>query len=166
MPAVGRCVVALALFGLALASCKKGGATATPESAGADQAIASPEGAEDPLASLQRELDDVDARLQAAGLDSAKDVRKSEAKPTGDGAKEPEPKRTPTKQTKSGDVDEVAPACRSLCDLAATSCDLQTRVCELADEHEGEPRYGEACLRAQDQCRVATEACAACNGAG
>jgi hypothetical protein len=168
MPAAGKGALApaLAAIGLAIAivGCKKQGArTATP-----DAAIASPEGAADPLASLERELDDVDARMEQAGLETGnRDVRKTEspASPAGDTVtKQQKPPREPPKQTESGD--DVAPRCQPLCELAATSCDLQTRVCELADEHEGEPRYEEACVRAQDQCRVATEACTACNGAG
>lgn len=52
--------------------------------------------------------------------------------------------------------------CERLEALADVACTLERRICDLATEHEGEPRYEEACERAMAQCSAATEAVDEC----
>lgn len=52
--------------------------------------------------------------------------------------------------------------CARICALAEFSCALSQQVCELAEGHPDERRYGEVCERAQAQCEAASSACDAC----
>jgi len=52
--------------------------------------------------------------------------------------------------------------CDRVCDLAEVTCDLEVQICDLALRHPDEPRYGQACQRAELQCLAADEACQAC----
>jgi hypothetical protein len=49
-----------------------------------------------------------------------------------------------------------------VCDLADATCDLETQICTLAEEHSDDPRYTNACVRSEEQCVAAAEACEAC----
>lgn len=53
--------------------------------------------------------------------------------------------------------------CQTICDLAASTCELEGRICDLAARHPNEPRYADLCRRAEDDCRVASEACQLCS---
>ena len=53
--------------------------------------------------------------------------------------------------------------CAELCDLAQATCELEAKICDLAARHTDDPRYGEVCRRADDDCRVASEACNLCS---
>lgn len=52
--------------------------------------------------------------------------------------------------------------CDRVCDLADATCDLEVQICTLAEEHADDPRYASACLRAEEQCEAAADACNAC----
>jgi hypothetical protein len=52
--------------------------------------------------------------------------------------------------------------CERICDLAEMACELEARICEMADKHHGETRYADACTRAQHQCATAADACRTC----
>ena len=52
--------------------------------------------------------------------------------------------------------------CERVCDLSATTCELQDRVCTLAGNHPDDVRYEDACRRAEDQCEAATRSCESC----
>jgi len=52
--------------------------------------------------------------------------------------------------------------CDRLCGLAEATCELETQICELATRHPDEPRYQQACLRAEQQCIAASDACQRC----
>lgn len=52
--------------------------------------------------------------------------------------------------------------CERVCELATTTCDLRERVCGLAEDHEDDSRYDEACRRAEDQCDAAMRHCQSC----
>jgi hypothetical protein len=52
--------------------------------------------------------------------------------------------------------------CTRICDLAEMACELEARICELADKHDDDPRYADACTRAQLQCETAADACRSC----
>ena len=53
--------------------------------------------------------------------------------------------------------------CAELCDLAHATCELEAKICDLAARHTDDPRYAEVCRRADDDCRVASEACILCS---
>jgi len=53
--------------------------------------------------------------------------------------------------------------CQNICDLSAATCDLEGKICDLAARHADDPRYGELCRRADDDCRQAAEACQRCS---
>jgi hypothetical protein len=52
--------------------------------------------------------------------------------------------------------------CERVCELSVTTCELQERVCGLADEHPDDVRYEDACRRAEDQCEAASRSCESC----
>ncbi len=54
--------------------------------------------------------------------------------------------------------------CERVCDLADATCQLQDRICGLADQHVTDIRYEEACARAELQCDAADRACQLCDG--
>ncbi|MCY0988469.1 hypothetical protein OV203_15160 [Nannocystis sp. ILAH1] len=62
-------------------------------------------------------------------------------------------------------ADDEAPSnrCQSICDLSAATCELEGKICDLATRHPGDPRYGDLCRRADDDCRLAAEACQRCS---
>lgn len=57
---------------------------------------------------------------------------------------------------------DISARCDRVCDLAELTCDLELQICDLALRHPDEPRYGQACQRAELQCLAADEACQAC----
>lgn len=52
--------------------------------------------------------------------------------------------------------------CERVCRLAEATCELETQICELAARHPDEPRYAQACARAEQQCDAASRACQSC----
>ena len=64
----------------------------------------------------------------------------------------------------AGGAGATTSACSVVCDLATTTCDLEQKICALAERHQDEPRYGQVCERAQSDCRVAKSACSRCSG--
>lgn len=53
--------------------------------------------------------------------------------------------------------------CQNICDLSAATCELEGKICDLATRHPEDPRYGDLCRRADDDCRQAAEACQRCS---
>ncbi|MBC8069816.1 MAG: hypothetical protein IAG13_15875 [Deltaproteobacteria bacterium] len=128
-------VLLLATFALAVACNKQGSATAAP---GADAATA---GAETPsIDDLERQLSQLHGELEQHA------VREQET-PTGDRAVD----------------DGDGSRCTRTCELTTAICGLRGQICELAAEHDDEPRYAAACSRASDDCERATEACDDCS---
>ncbi len=81
----------------------------------------------------------------------------------------PSPSSPPSGDTVAGGsagLDAEAAAapsrCETVCSLQEAICGLQDRICGLAEEHPDEMRYAEGCLRARDDCAVASEACDGC----
>lgn len=58
--------------------------------------------------------------------------------------------------------DQAPSRCERVCDLAEATCELETQICELAERHPDEPRYAQACARAEQQCEAAARACDRC----
>lgn len=128
----------LAALALALACNKQGGETAAP---GADAATAAPEATS--IDDLERQLGQLHGELEQQAV-------REQGAPTGDHA---------------ADASENAASsrCTRTCELATAICGLRAQICELADDHEDEPRYAAACSRASDDCDRATEACDDCS---
>jgi len=93
-----------------------------------------------------RDLDAFESQLRAEGLELAGE--RAIAEPT------PE---TATEATASGKT-----RCTRICDLATAICELEDRVCGLAQVHAGQIRYAEVCARARADCELATDACQEC----
>lgn len=54
--------------------------------------------------------------------------------------------------------------CVSVCDLSEAICDLEVRICTMAEDHGDEWTYVDACERAVEDCEVAGDACDHCIG--
>lgn len=65
-------------------------------------------------------------------------------------------------QARTKRAERARPRCERICDLAETTCDLRLRICDLAQVHEGDLRYENACERATTQCEAARSACTRC----
>jgi hypothetical protein len=131
-------VLLVAAFALALACNKQGSKTTAP---GADAATA--EAAPPSIDDLELELAQRRSELEQHGV-------REQGTPTADHA---------------ADVagDTAGSRCTRTCELATAICGLRGQICELADEHEDEPRYAEVCSLASEDCDRATEACDACS---
>lgn len=46
-----------------------------------------------------------------------------------------------------------------ICELAASTCDLERQICRLAARHPDEERYAQVCERAGEDCQLARDAC-------
>lgn len=62
-----------------------------------------------------------------------------------------------------GRARKASTRCERICELAQIACELEARICDLAEGHPDDPRYAQACTRAADQCEVASQACTRCN---
>jgi hypothetical protein len=93
---------------------------------------------------LQAEFERLDADLSSEGIFGVGQTTASE---------------TPAKTSvKTGD----AGRCERISELKTAICDVAERICGLAEDHEDEPKYAEACTRAGDRCEQATEASDSC----
>jgi len=52
--------------------------------------------------------------------------------------------------------------CEELCSLATDICEVQQKLCDLADEHAGDDEYQNLCREARNECREAQESCVRC----
>jgi hypothetical protein len=52
--------------------------------------------------------------------------------------------------------------CEELCSLASDICEVQEKLCELADEHPGDDQYQNLCREAHNECREAQASCVRC----
>ena len=55
-----------------------------------------------------------------------------------------------------------AAVCEDLCGLATSICQVQSKLCELADDHPDENDYQDLCREAKLECREAQESCVDC----
>jgi hypothetical protein len=135
------------------------GAMAPADAAAADGMTGlEAEGAEEPadgLDDLQRQLADLERQLQVRGVElppaavEAQD-RLEQEEAAAQGA-------TPAAES------DPAARCTRICDLAEATCDLQGRICALADDHPTQRQYADVCGRAEDDCARATAACEDCS---
>jgi hypothetical protein len=66
-------------------------------------------------------------------------------------------------EVRGGGGDLVQSRCVTVCELASAICELEGQICGMADRHPEDPRYLDACERATDDCRVASDACHTCS---
>ncbi|MFV8752561.1 hypothetical protein ACNOYE_18595 [Nannocystaceae bacterium ST9] len=52
--------------------------------------------------------------------------------------------------------------CVSVCELSESICELEVRICSMANNHDGDPIYSDACERAVDDCELSGDACDTC----
>ena len=55
-------------------------------------------------------------------------------------------------------------ACHDLCSLSASICEVQVKLCDIADRHPQEGSYQELCREAQQECQEAQTSCEGCVG--
>ena len=110
-------------------------------------------------------LDQNEAALREIGIDVAFVPAEAGATPdaeppqptAGDAAREVR-EEAPEALSPPSPGDGVSPPgsfngdCETLCDLSSATCDLQVRICVLAERHTDDPRYGNACKRATTDC--------------
>lgn len=53
-------------------------------------------------------------------------------------------------------------ACHDLCSLAASICEVEVKLCDIADRHPQEGAYQELCREGQQECREAQSGCEDC----
>lgn len=157
---------ALVLLVAAAASCRKAAAptSATP---GTKQA--------QDLDAAEAELARTAAALRQLGVGAAprrpaQPVASDDQISTGDendggGNGEPmpvTPQPPPPNPHATTEPEQPVAACQRICELADVACELEQRICGLADTHVGEARYENACYYARDQCELARDACDDC----
>ncbi|MGH1346835.1 MAG: hypothetical protein ACRBN8_35030 [Nannocystales bacterium] len=55
-------------------------------------------------------------------------------------------------------------ACHDLCSLSSSICEVEVKLCDIADRHPQESGFQELCREAQQECRQAELSCADCVG--
>jgi hypothetical protein len=146
------------------AACAKNRETSAPESAPV----------RDDIGAIEAELSSNAAALQSEGIALA-DGKVAEPTSTDEsmaGAAQDDAdvvQRDMTKervsaqsQARTKRAERARPRCERICDLAGSTCDLRLRICDLAQVHEGDLRYENACERATTQCEAARAACTRC----
>ncbi len=156
-----RAATLVALAVLATASCRKEGATAMPMR---------DEGSPADFDAAEAELARTAAALRQLGVGAApkQPVVDENDGHGGGGGSEPPPVTSPPQQdprpTATTEAEaSTSNACHRICELADVACELEQRICTLADAHVGEARYENACYYARDQCELARDACADCD---
>lgn len=98
---------------------------------------------------LQARFEQLDADLSAQGISGAE-----EAAMTVGETSESSPKVATKK--------DIASRCERICSLKDAICDVSARICGLAETHEDDTKYLEACTRSESRCEQATTACSTC----
>lgn len=55
-------------------------------------------------------------------------------------------------------------ACHDLCSLSASICEVEVKLCDIADRHPQEGSYQQLCREAQQECHEAEATCEDCVG--
>lgn len=66
------------------------------------------------------------------------------------------------RETKIEPASSDAGVCEDLCGLATSICQVQSKLCEIADDHPDENDYQDLCREAKLECREAQESCVDC----
>lgn len=99
---------------------------------------------------LEAQFEQLDADLSAQGISSPEELRMT-AGVTPDSDAKP----TPTKKASKS-------RCERICSLRDAICDVSERICGLAESHEDDTKYVEACTRSESRCEQASTACSSC----
>ena len=62
----------------------------------------------------------------------------------------------------AGEAMGDAKACQDLCSLSASLCEVQVKLCDIADSRPSETSYQNLCREAQHECNEAQNSCEAC----
>lgn len=173
--------VGLAL--LALAGCAKQDAPVSHAEVAAAQNEPSIATATDPLGELAR----LEQRMRVLGLEPAASRRTVEQKAADDAptreaveleessergikrdgqsatlAPPPSEHPSPSQPVTMGADCEGESRCATLCELSEAICQLEVQICSMAEDHEGDPIYVDACERAVEDCELSGDACNQC----
>ncbi len=153
---------------LCAAACAKAG----PHDAAAPEAAAAPGGdfgmddgyggeAEDrAYAGEAPTFDELEARFEQLDADlSAQGIPGSKQAPVDASASADRIRLKVHKKDTDGDQ---ASRCERICSLKDAICDVSQRICGLAESHEDDRKYADACARSQSRCEQATTACSNC----
>ncbi len=99
---------------------------------------------------LAARFDRLDADLSAQGISGTEETPMSTSV-----APETSGKTVDTKK------DQMS-RCERICGLKDAICDVSDRICGLAETHQDEDKYTEACTRSQGRCEQAADACSGC----
>jgi hypothetical protein len=143
----------IAILVLSLSACHASGKTSSPmrPTGGGDRKDAERLRSGDDLDALQVELETASSELAA--------WQQGERAVVEAGSDEP------TKAAQARPVDATTPQsrCERIAGLADRICGLRDAMCLLAQEHEGQARYSNACERAGQMCQEASEARDGCS---
>lgn len=92
---------------------------------------------------------------------SSTSTSRAEPQPAPDSKPASAPK--PKADAHAAEAESGPQRCQTICDLSAATCDLEGKICDLAQRHSGDPRYADLCRRADEDCRLAAEACQRCS---
>ncbi len=117
------------------------------------------------------ELDQLDAQLRQAEVELGSLAGASEEGAQTNVTPEiestdatPRPSTMPSPEPTPAATNAVS-RCERVAMLAEQICQLRDRMCALADEHDGEERYSNACARAGQTCEEAEQASDGCDAA-
>ncbi len=103
---------------------------------------------------LEARFEQLDADLSAQGISGSEETSMTTS-PTPDAA------GTPADEGKDSGKGS---RCERICKLKDAICDVSERICGLAESHEDETKYTDACTRSETRCEQATTACSTCSG--
>lgn len=90
-------------------------------------------------------------------------ARKRVSKDKAERAPRPAPAKNQESAAAASEDEGGVGRCALICDLADTTCDLEGKICDLAARHPGDARYTDLCRRAEDDCKLAADACQQCS---
>lgn len=111
------------------------------------------------------DLDALDAELRAAQVKLEQETRGESSLDVTSEVEQGEPV---TGSVQPGPTPATSPPltrCERIAALSGRICQLRDRMCALASEHADEPRYAEACERAEQTCEQAQQAADGCAAA-
>jgi len=150
----------VAIAAASVASCAKKASTepasAAPDAVGmaggADSEAAMQAPSDDSIDEFELRLLTYEEGLLAAGVELPDQVQQARVKA---GA--------PVTAAATAGSTDTTDRCERICLLAANICDLRSHICELADEHDTETRYRQACERAALDCERVGPICEDCD---
>lgn len=65
-------------------------------------------------------------------------------------------------EARMADAEADSKACHDLCSLSVSICEVQVKLCDIADNRPQEGTYQDFCREAQQECSEATASCESC----